>query len=190
MNLQRLPLADLRPAPYNPRKPLAPGSPGFRRLERSLREFELVQPLVWNRTTGHVVSGHQRLEILKQQGVTEVDVVVVELPLEKEKALNIALNNQLVGSDWDPVKLIDVVRDLQDTPDLDVTLTGFDEQALRDLLFTPAETLPDDAAENPSSHLVRIHFEVPPETWESVRQDLDPLLAQHNLHLHIRLPTH
>ena len=70
MNIQRLPISKLKPAPYNPRKVLKPGMRGYRRLERSLSEFDLVQPLVWNKTTGHVVSGHQRLEILKARGVT------------------------------------------------------------------------------------------------------------------------
>src|SRR4051812_17445573 len=55
MNIQSIPVDQLHPAPYNPRKPLKPGMPGYRRLERSLREFGLVQPLVWNKTTGHVV---------------------------------------------------------------------------------------------------------------------------------------
>lgn len=186
MNIQRVSLADLHPAPYNPRKPLKPGSPGYRRLERSLREFDLVQPLVWNRTTGHVVSGHQRLEILKQQGAAEVDVVVVELPLEQEKALNIALNNQLIGSDWDAGKLIDVVRELQAADDLDVTLTGFDEDALQNLLFDPVEELaPEDG--DSASDQVRIQFEVPPSDWETIRRELDPLVAQYGIHLHVRL---
>lgn len=188
MHLTRLPIADLRPAPYNPRKPLKPGTSGYRRLERSLREFDLVQPLVWNRATGHVVSGHQRLEILKQQGVAEVDVVVVELPLEKEKALNIALNNQLVGSDWDASKLIDVVRELQNTPDIDVSLAGFDEEELRDLLLVPEDELPRDEAEHSASDLVQVQFEVDPDNWETVRADLDLFVAQHNIHLHVRLP--
>ena len=190
MNIQRVSMASLHPAPYNPRKTLRPGSPGYRRLERSLREFELVQPLVWNRVTGHIVSGHQRFEILKQQGVAEVDVVVVELSLDQEKALNIALNNSLVGSDWDAAKLIDVVRELQDAPDCDVTLTGFDDAELRDLLFTPEEILPaEDQSESASLAMVRVRFEVSPDAWESVRHDLDPLIAQHHLHLHVHLPS-
>ena len=64
MTLRTLPVSALKPAPYNPRKPLAAGSPGYRRLARSLAEFDLVQPVVWNERTGHVVAGHQRLQIL------------------------------------------------------------------------------------------------------------------------------
>ena len=98
MNIKRISLDELKPAPYNPRISLKAGMPGYERLARSLDEFDLVQPIVWNEQTGHIVSGHQRLQILKDRGHTETDVVVVSLPLEREKALNITLNNsQVVG---------------------------------------------------------------------------------------------
>ncbi|MDX1969620.1 MAG: ParB N-terminal domain-containing protein [Planctomycetaceae bacterium] len=101
MRIETLPLADLKPAPYNPRKKLRPGMPAYERLKRSLAEFDLVQPIVWNRTTGHVVGGHQRLQILKDRGDVDVACVVIEVSLEREQALNIALNNPQVGGDWD-----------------------------------------------------------------------------------------
>ena len=188
MNIQRIAIDQLQPAPYNPRKALKPGMPGYRRLERSLREFDLVQPLVWNQRTGHLVAGHQRLEILKAKGVAEVDVVVVELPLEREKALNIALNNQLVGGDWEPAKLIDVVRELQNTADIDVALTGFDADELRDLLLTPEEHLSEEHRDDSEPAMVRVQFEVPPEKWEAVRGELDAVLADHDVRVHVRLP--
>ena len=84
MEIQRLPLCQLMPAPYNPRVRLRPGDQAYERLARSLDEFDLVQPLVWNRRTGHVVGGHQRLEVLRSRGVSEVECVVVDLPLARE----------------------------------------------------------------------------------------------------------
>lgn len=186
MQVRTISVAELLPAPYNPRKPLKPGSPGYRRLERSLREFDLVQPLVWNTTTRHVVSGHQRLDILKAQGVTEVDVVVVELSLEKEMALNVALNNSLVGSEWDAIKLIDVVRELQQSTKVDVALTGFDADELRDLLLAPADDLFSETDGPSDDGLMHVQFEVPADDWEAVRADLDPVLAQHGLRVHVR----
>ncbi|MEZ6066831.1 MAG: ParB N-terminal domain-containing protein [Planctomycetaceae bacterium] len=146
MHLQRIPLGDLLPAPYNPRKSLRPGDPGWERLRRSMTEFDLVQPIVWNRRTGHVVGGHQRLAILRHEGRTEVECVVVDLPLEREQALNVALNNRNVGGDWDADKLVGLLTELQQLPDFDPTLTGFDSKELKDLLFVPA---PVDAAQDP-----------------------------------------
>src|SRR5690242_1852294 len=104
LEVRTLPLADLKPAPYNPRRQLRPGDKPFEKLARSLREFGLVEPLVWNELTGHVVGGHLRLGILKAQGVREVPVSVVRLSPEREKALNVLLNNREAQGRFDPDK--------------------------------------------------------------------------------------
>src|SRR6266540_714862 len=91
LEIRTLPISQLRPAPYNPRKRLRPGDPAYKKLAASLREFGLVEPLVWNETTGHVVGGHARLEILRGMGAGEVPVSVVRLSVAEEKALNIVL---------------------------------------------------------------------------------------------------
>lgn len=62
-------------------------------LKASIEAFGLVQPIIWNERTNRVVGGHQRLSVLAQTGATETEVVVVDLPEDKEKALNVALNN-------------------------------------------------------------------------------------------------
>ena len=67
MELRTMSMTDLVPAPYNPRRGLKPAA--YRKLAASLREFGLVEPLVWNELTGHVVGGHMRLRILKEMGV-------------------------------------------------------------------------------------------------------------------------
>ncbi|MGD9856097.1 MAG: ParB N-terminal domain-containing protein, partial [Planctomycetaceae bacterium] len=173
MQLLRLPITDLRPAPYNPRITLKPGDAAFEKLKRSLEEFDLVQPIVWNRRTGHVVGGHQRLEVLKHQGETAVDCVVVDLPLDREKALNITLNNASVAGDWDPDKLVTLLEDLHDLPDFDATLTGFDEQELQDLLLAPAATDSDGWPRHDDreecDHTIRAILEIPPNRWDDTR---------------------
>ena len=122
--------ADLLPADYNPRKDLQPGDPEYEKLKRSIEQFGYVEPVIWNRTTGRVVGGHQRLKVLMDMGMTEVDCVVVELSEEKEKALNIALNK--ISGDWDTDKLSLLIADLQGA-DFDVSLTGFDPAEIDDL---------------------------------------------------------
>ncbi len=81
-------------------------------------------PLVWNRRTGHLVGGHQRFKVLLARGATEVEVSVVDLPPDREKALNIALNK--ISGDWDPRKLAELLDELVHVPEFDVELTGFD----------------------------------------------------------------
>lgn len=189
MQLRLLPISSLQAAPYNPRKPLKRGDPGYRRLARSIEEFDLVQPIVWNERTGHIVAGHQRLEILKDRGETAVQCVVVDLPFVKEKALNVALNNVAVGSDWDDAKLQDLLSELVDTPGIDATLTGFDAQDLTDLLLAPAAMpMPTDDADE-SAKGVRVSLIVAADRWDEVRRDLDRLVANHDVEIHVKLPS-
>ena len=122
--------ADLLPADYNPRKDLKPGDAEYEKLKRSIEQFGYVEPVIWNRLTGRVVGGHQRLKVLMDMGMSEVDCVVVELSEEKEKALNIALNK--ISGEWDKDKLALLITDLQGA-DFDVSLTGFDPAEIDDL---------------------------------------------------------
>src|SRR5437016_2447311 len=77
LRIQRIPLAKINPAPYNPRKDLKPGDPEYERLSKSLGEFGLVEPLVWNKRTAHLVGGHQRFKVLKANGIRDVEVSIV-----------------------------------------------------------------------------------------------------------------
>lgn len=177
MILRELPLTELRPASYNPRRTLVPGDPGYERLARSLTEFSLVQPIVWNEQTGCIVSGHQRVAILKHRGAETAPVVVVSLPLEREKALNVALNNREVGGDWDNDKLVTLLTELEALPDFDETLTGFDERTLHDLLFQPVEQ-PFQAPDETEPDAITVTLRINPDDWDEVHDRLDTLLAE------------
>ncbi len=130
MQIEKKKVIDLVPADYNPRKDLKPGDKEYEKLKRSINEFGYVDPLIWNKRTSRLVGGHQRLKVLKDMGIDEVDVVVVDMDEEKEKALNVALNK--ISGDWDKDKLMLLITDLQGE-DFDVSLTGFDPEELDDL---------------------------------------------------------
>ncbi|WET88682.1 site-specific DNA-methyltransferase [Ligilactobacillus murinus] len=130
MLIEKKNTAELLPADYNPRKDLKPGDKEYEKLKRSIEQFGYVEPVIWNKTTGRVVGGHQRLKVLIDMGMTEVDCVVVELSEEKEKALNVALNK--ISGEWDNDKLALLIADLQGT-DFDVSLTGFEPAELESL---------------------------------------------------------
>lgn len=143
MDIQLISIEKINPAPYNPRLDLKPGDPEYEKLKRSLSEFGYVEPLVWNRQTGHLVGGHQRLKVLLEQGVTEVECSVVDLDEPKEKALNIALNK--INGDWDLPKLKDLLEEL-DVGEFDLELTGFELDEIEDLMnqfFEPTEAQED-----------------------------------------------
>ena len=142
MNIRHIPIDQINPAPYNPRVELKPGTLAYEQLKRSLSEFGCVEPLVWNQQTGHLVGGHQRLAVLRELGYEEVEVVVVDLPIEREKALNIALNK--IQGDWDEAKLATLLEELSTVPDFEVGLTGFELPEISELLDQQKELLEDD----------------------------------------------
>ena len=130
MKIEKIKIENLNPAKYNPRKDLQPGDSEYEKLKRSIEEFGYVEPIIWNKTTGNIIGGHQRYKLLVQSGVSEVECVVVEFDETKEKALNIALNK--ISGDWDKDKLAFLLSDLQSS-DFDVSLTGFNDDELADL---------------------------------------------------------
>jgi ParB-like chromosome segregation protein Spo0J len=176
-----LPIDKLVPAPYNPRKVLKPTDKAYRKLERSLREFGLVEPLVWNERTGHVVGGHARLAILRAMGVTEVPVSVVNLSDAREKALNVVLNNQEAQSRYDPSRLADLLDELDELPEL--PLTGFDPDALPPLRLEP---LPEPPPLEEAGDRVAVTLEMPADTFDQLAPQLDRLVAQFDLTSHIK----
>lgn len=129
-------ISKLNPAEYNPRKNLQPGDAEYKKLKRSMEQFGYVEPVIWNKTTGRVIGGHQRLKVLVDLGLKEVDCVVVEMDEEREKALNIALNK--INGEWDTDKLAMLISDLQGS-DFDVSLTGFEEAEIADLFEKTGE---------------------------------------------------
>ena len=131
MEIQTLQIDNINPAVYNPRKDLKPGDQEYDKLKKSILEFDIVEPLVWNKRTGNLVGGHQRLKILKELGIQHVEVSVVDLSEVKEKALNLALNK--IQGEWDFPKLKDLLEEL-DTGNFDMDITGFDLKEIEDLM--------------------------------------------------------
>jgi len=132
MNIQKVNISKINPAAYNPRIDLKPGDRDYEKLKQSIKTFGYVEPLVWNSRTGNLVGGHQRLKILLQGGVQEVEVSVVDLDLEKEKALNLALNR--IQGDWDNAKLAQLLEELGAVDGFDIGLTGFDSDEISKIL--------------------------------------------------------
>ena len=132
MVIKKFKLDDLNPAKYNPRKKLKPGDKEFEKLENSIKNFGYVELIVVNVANNNtVISGHQRLSVLKHLGETEVECVVVELNENDEKALNIAMNK--VSGQWDEQLLAELLADLKEA-EFNVDLTGFEPPEIDQLL--------------------------------------------------------
>jgi len=64
----------------------------FKALQSSL-DRGYMGLIVWNKRTGHIVSGHQRAKVLIGQGLKEISVQVVDLPEDEENIDFYNLNN-------------------------------------------------------------------------------------------------
>jgi ParB-like chromosome segregation protein Spo0J len=138
MQIERKRIRDLNRAAYNPRIDLIPGDTEYENLRRSITTYGMLIPVIWNKRTGNVVGGHQRLTVLENEGETEVDVSVVDLDETQERQLNVALNK--IEGGWDEEKLAALLAELGD----DATLTGFTQQEI-DSLTNDIDSLIDGA---------------------------------------------
>lgn len=118
----------IKNADYNPR---LMDKEAKKRLKQNIAKHGLVSALTWNRRTGNLVGGHQRLEqldALEKSKDYELTVCVVDVDEREEAALNVQLNNPSMQGDWDFDKLAmmaeDFDLDLKD--DLGFTETDID----------------------------------------------------------------
>jgi hypothetical protein len=114
-------------AEYNPR---VISDKAKEKLRDNLKRVGLVQPIIWNKKTGNIVGGHQRvaaLDALEGTADYTMTVAVVELDEKAEKEQNLFLNNAGAMGDWDLEKLEDLLGTA------DYTLAGFDGSEIHQL---------------------------------------------------------
>lgn len=131
MTFRTLKVSEIEEAFYNPRKVMKKGSKKYDNLKNSLEDFGYVEPLVVNEVNNRLISGHQRLNVLRDMGQEEVEVSIVHIEEEaREKALNILLNK--VKGKWDKTKLADVLKSIGD--EYNALDLGFEEGDIAEFL--------------------------------------------------------
>lgn len=118
--VELVPIEQLTPAPYNPR---TIDAASLKALKASIEQFGNLGGMVWNKRTGHVIGGNQRLKVHRDRGDALVPVTVVDWPVAKEKRACLALNSEFVQGTWDREGLDALVPEV----------TADDEQAAADL---------------------------------------------------------
>jgi DNA modification methylase len=79
-----------------------------------------------------VIGGHQRLVAARRLGLPSVPVIWIDLPPDQARLLGLALNK--ISGSWDDQLLARLLADLQTSSGLDLTLSGFGEDEVADLL--------------------------------------------------------
>ena len=158
----KMKLGELNPAPYNPRIGDIPN-----KLDESLKQFGILEPIVINGINNVIIGGHKRYEVLVGEAKREygdkwsevsVSVCVAQLSLSQERAANLALNK--IGSDsdmWDDTKLSELFNS-DEFDDFDLSVTGFDTDDIDRLLNL------SDNKSRPVSN--------PPDEFQEVNEDI------------------
>ena len=162
MQIEKKNIDELKAAEYNPRKALKKGDKEYEKIKRSIEQFGFVEPVIWNKKTGRIVGGHQRITVLKDMGVKEVECVVVSLDEKKEKALNVALNK--ITGEWDEEKLSSLITELSEK-DFDVTLTGFDEDEIEAVMASASASQIEEDNFDVDSELEKPAFSKYGDLW-------------------------
>ena len=109
-------------------------------LSASIVEFGFVNPILVDTEAG-VIAGHGRLAAAKDLGLDEVPVVVLDhLSPTQRKAYVIADNQLALNAGWDMSLLQSELGDLAGL-DFDLSLVGFSDDELKDLLIDDVEEL-------------------------------------------------
>lgn len=137
--------SDIQKASYNPR---LIDEENKKRLEKGIKTHGLVEPLVWNKRTGNLVSGHQRLAILDKLEKSkdyELDVSVIDVDDAEEKRINIQLNNASMQGTYDYDMLGELALDIGDSLE-DLGFSDFDAEIMFGTSDKFQELLPDSKA--------------------------------------------
>lgn len=137
MNIQKVKTEILKIASYNPRKDLKEKDLEYQKIKNSIQEFGYISPIIINNDMT-VISGHQRLKVLKDMGITEIECIIVSLSKDKEKLLSIALNK--ISGEWDYQKLEILLNELSKN-EIDLSITGFDEKEINKIIKETEETI-------------------------------------------------
>jgi hypothetical protein len=152
-------IAELNPAPYNPRYLTEKQA---KDITNSLDEFGLADPIVIN-LNNTIIGGHQRINILKAQGVLDVDVRVPNrlLTEQEERRLNLRLNKNSGSWDFDALANFNDVSELIDL--------GFSEQELLGVDFNSNKSSDSDGAGPKST----ITFTVTEDQLRTIKEALE-----------------
>jgi ParB-like chromosome segregation protein Spo0J len=180
--------SQINPASYNPR---TISEEGRKQLKRSIKRYGVVGGIVVNEATGYtIVGGHQKVSVLDELNKYNSEthdndytlrVEVISVDEKTEKSLNIALNNQNIGGEWDADKLRELI------PDIDYKDAGFTEADLDiigcDFLLQTegenqlAKSLDDISSESEKERKVKHMKDVKKKVRESTQNIADDMDA-------------
>lgn len=145
-NTKTIKITDLKHPAYNPREIKREDIDA---LKRSIERFGLRGLITVNTSKGRdgfIIGGNMTVMALKELGwetIPKENVDLVDMPEKEEKALSLALNKIAQRRDWNDERLAELMVELNHS-DFDLTLTGFNEVEISNLLDSQMLEEPDE----------------------------------------------
>jgi ParB-like chromosome segregation protein Spo0J len=103
--------SQIKNAPYNPR---VISEDAKKRLRKIIKENGLVATITVNQRSMNIVGGHQRISVLdslEKREDYDLTVAMIDVDDKQERKLNIILNNQSIGGEYDLPKLQELFKE-------------------------------------------------------------------------------
>lgn len=152
------PIESLKPAARNARDH---GSAQLAALEKSLAAFGMISPVIRD-SNNHIVAGHGRVEAAKRAGLKTIPTLRVDHLSESELRLYALADNRIAErSTWNEGARAQEFKELRlETPDLDLTLSGFEHPviefsiaSLEQTNWSDLDKVPEHIPANPITQL-------------------------------------
>lgn len=133
-------VAKLHPHPKNPNRHPAKQ---VRLLAKVIEHQGWRAPIIVSKRSGYIIAGHGRLEAAKQLKLASVPVDYQEFATEADEIAHLVADNKLPElSDMDMNALNELIKIDILSADLDIELTGFDQDAFDKISVGPHERKP------------------------------------------------
>jgi ParB-like chromosome segregation protein Spo0J len=133
-------------------------------IAASIVEFGFTNPILVDSNDG-IIAGHGRLSAAQELGLRTVPVVVLDHLSERQRKAYILADNQLaLNAGWDTDLLRGELKDLAEL-DFDLSLIGFSDDELADLLPDIEELPPEDADADAVPELPADPISKPGDVW-------------------------
>lgn len=152
LQIEKWPVQRLHPYERNPRK----NDHVVGKMVEALQQFGFRVPLL-AKADGELIDGHLRFKAALAMGLEEVPVIPADDMTDVQiRAFRILINRSATWADWDEELLLQELRALR-LVDVDLSLTGFDDRELDEMLMEMADgdKDPDDVPSAPALPVVR-----------------------------------
>lgn len=140
-------------------------------IAASIVEFGFTNPILVDSSDG-IIAGHGRLQAAQELGLSTVPIVVLDHLTDRQRRAYILADNQLaLNAGWDLELLRTELEDLV-ADDFDLSVIGFSDEELSDLLPEVEELPPEDADEEAVPEVPAEPITKPGDVW---------LLGKHRL---------